>query len=177
MDPATSSSSFYDPPVTRPSNNKILQIVQTLRFAVPALIFEYCCSHIVWVQYISWYFRTMLFAPLRPVLPRTLVSLHQHLVLPSSYIIVTIIGFVAKVCFNHCSTSTFALGSPGWLVGRHRPCPKYLIKPYNAIFLRAKGSRTSKMIFWNVKFTNTNSQNTNSACDKVPEMPDICYIF
>ena len=43
-------------------------------------------------------------------------------------------AIVAKVCFDQCSTSRLALGSPGWLVGCLSPCPKYLIKPYNAIF-------------------------------------------
>ena len=42
----------------------------------------------------------------------------------------------------------------GWLVGWSSPCRKYLIKPYNAIFLEAQGPRTSKLIFP----TNTNSQ-------------------
>ena len=41
---------------------------------------------------------------------------------------------------------------------------------------KAKGPRTSKMIFWTVKSTNTQIQirkYTNTACEKVPEIPNI----
>ena len=57
-------------------------------------------------------------------------------------------------------------------------------------FWKAKGPRTSNMIFWTVKYTytqiqmhkytNTNSQKhkyTNTAYDKMTEIPNICYIF
>ena len=37
-------------------------------------------------------------------------------------------------------------------------------------FWKAKGPRTSKVIFWTVKYTNT-------AYDKMTEIPNICYIF
>ena len=47
-------------------------------------------------------------------------------------------------------------------------------------FWKAKGPRTSKMIFWTVRYTNTQIQihkYTNTACDEVPEIPNMCYIF
>ena len=74
-----------------------------------------------------------------------------------------------KSAFSYCSTSRLALGSPGCLVGCHhaRNTLKTLIMLY---FWKAKGPRTSKMIFWTVKYTNT-------ACDEVSEIPNMCYIF
>ena len=46
---------------------------------------------------------------------------------------------------------------------------------------KAQGPRTSKLIFPIVKYTNTNLQiynkYTNTPYDKVPEIPNICYIF
>jgi len=56
--------------------------------------------------------------------------------------------------------------------------------PYDSIFLKNQGSnldrpRTSKMIFWTVKYTNTPIQihkYTNTAYDKVPEIPNILLL-
>ena len=87
-----------------------------------------------------------------------------------------------KSAFSYCSTSRLALGSPGWLfgwsVGRHhaRNTLKTLIMLY---FWKAKGPRTSKMIFWNARYTNTQIQihkNSNTACDEVRKYPT-CVIF
>ena len=47
-------------------------------------------------------------------------------------------------------------------------------------FWKAKVPRTSKMIFRTVRYTNTQIQThkyTNTACDEVPEVPNMCYIF
>ena len=91
-----------------------------------------------------------------------------------------IISKLQKSAFSYCSTSRLALGSPGCSFGcsfgRHhaRNTLKTLIMLY---FWKAKGPRTSKMIFWTVKYTNTKIQihkYTNTAYDK---MPEICYIF
>ena len=37
-----------------------------------------------------------------------------------------------------------ALGSPGCFVVCSSPCPKYLVKPYNAIFLESQESKDIK---------------------------------
>ena len=50
----------------------------------------------------------------------------------------------AKVCFAHCSTSRLALGSRGCSFGWLSPCPKYLWKPYTAIFLKRLRSQDIK---------------------------------
>ena len=66
---------------------------------------------------------------------------------------------------------------------RLSPCPKYLINPYNAIFLKSQGSKDIKNDILDCqihKYTNTNSQihkYTNTAYDKMTEIPNICYIF
>ena len=63
------------------------------------------------------------------------------------------------------------------------PCPKYLINPYNAIFLKSQGSKDIKNDILDCqihKYTNTNTQihkYTNTAYDKMTEIPNICYIF
>ena len=47
-------------------------------------------------------------------------------------------------------------------------------------FWKAKGPSTSKMIFWTLKYANTQIEflkYTNTAYQKVPEIPNICYIF
>jgi len=85
-------------------------------------------------------------------------------------------------------TSGLALGSPGCsfvrsFVCRSSPCPKYLINPYNAIFLKSQGSKDIKNDILDCqihKYTNTNTQihkYTNTACDKMTDIPNICYIF
>ena len=66
---------------------------------------------------------------------------------------------IAKVCFAQCSTSRLALGSPG--CSSSSPCPEYLIKPYNAIFLKSPGSKDIKTDIPNCqihKYTNTHIQ-------------------
>ena len=89
----------------------------------------------------------------------------------------------AKVCFAQCSTSRLALGSPGCSVGCSLPCPEYLIKPYNDIFLKSPGSKDIKTDIPNCqipKYTNTQIQihkYTNTAYDEMPEIPNICCIF
>ena len=60
-------------------------------------------------------------------------------------------------------TSGLALGSAGcsFVVCRLSPCPKYLINPYNAIFLKSQGSKDIKNDILDCqihKYTNTNSQ-------------------
>ena len=63
------------------------------------------------------------------------------------------------------------------------PCPKYLISPYNAIFLKSQRSKDIKNDILDCqihKYTNTNTQihkYTNTAYDKMTEIPNICYIF
>ena len=89
----------------------------------------------------------------------------------------------AKVCFAQCSTSRLALGSPGCSVGCSSPCPEYLIKPYNDIFLKSPGPKDIKTDIPNCqipKYTNTQIQihkYTNTAYDEMPEIPNICCIF
>ena len=62
-------------------------------------------------------------------------------------------------------------------------CLKYLIIPYNIIFLKSQGSKDIKNDILDCqihKYTNTNSQihkYTNTAYDKMTEIPNICYIF
>ena len=55
---------------------------------------------------------------------------------------------IAKVRLSYCFTVWLALGSPGWLVGWMigclSPCQKYLINPYNAIFLKSQWSKDIK---------------------------------
>jgi len=59
---------------------------------------------------------------------------------------------------------------------------------YMLYFWKAKSPRTSKIIFWTLKYTNTQTQihkytntqihkYTNTAFYKVPDIPNICYIF
>ena len=70
-----------------------------------------------------------------------------------------------------------------FLFSRSSPCPKYLINPYNAIFLKSQGSKDIKNDILDCqihKYTNTNTQihkYTNTAYDKMTEIPNICYIF
>ena len=60
----------------------------------------------------------------------------------------------------------------GRLVGWLSPCPEYLIKPYNAIFLKSPGSKDIKTDIPNCqihKHTNTNSQiQLMTKCQKYP---------
>ena len=77
------------------------------------------------------------------------------------------VEFIAKVCFAQCSTSRLALGSPGCSVGCLLPCPEYLIKPYNAIFLTSPGSKDIKTDIPNCqihKYTNTNTNTQIQLC-------------
>ena len=74
-----------------------------------------------------------------------------------------IVSDFAKVSSVHCSTSGLALGSPGcsFVVCRSSPCPKYLINPYNAIFLKSQGSKDIKNDILDPqihKYTNTQIQ-------------------
>ena len=147
----------------------------------------------------------------------TRVNFHKH-------------KFNCKSQLCSLSRSGLALGSPGcsFVVCRLSPCPKYLINPYNAIFLKsqgskdikndildcqihkytntnsqihkyslwwsarntqhvlyfwkAKGPRTSNMIFWTVKYTNTNVQIhkykfRKTQMQHMTKIPNLCYIF
>ena len=64
------------------------------------------------------------------------------------------------------------------------PCPKYHFMMFQTTqivhFLKALGPRISKLIFPSVSYTNTRTQihkYTNTAYNKVPERPNMWYIF
>ena len=61
--------------------------------------------------------------------------------------------FGSRLLLGGCCKSILFFPTVPLLVGCSSPCPKYLINPCNAVFLR-----TSRMIFWTAKYTDTNSQ-------------------
>ena len=56
--------------------------------------------------------------------------------------------FFAKVRLSYCFTVWLALGS--WLIGCSSPCQKYLLNPYNAIFLKSQWSKDIKNAILNL---------------------------
>ena len=75
------------------------------------------------------------------------------------------------ITFQQCLPTTYIYSDIS-LITDLLPCPKYLIKPYNAIFLKSPGSKDMKTDIPNCqihkyKFTNTQIQ-LMTKCQKYP---------
>ena len=85
----------------------------------------------------------------------------------------------AKVRLSYCFTVWLALGSHCWsVVGCLSPCQKYLINPYNAIFLKSQWSKDIKNDILDCqihKYTNTKTQMHKYTVTKCRKYPTCVY--
>ena len=117
--------------------------------------------------------KTFFFFGFREFLENIQGILNSREILEKFHFLISISRHFAKVSSVHCSTSGLALGSPGCSFVRRSssPCPKYLINPYNAIFLKSQGSKDIKndILDYQIhKYTNTNSQIHKYKFTKIP---------